>query len=264
MVSRVLLRVKSQTCVDLTRLSLNRLQRAVVDKNTSDHLIFPSHFFTTLSDEGTYAVRSWTARKHIDIFQKKLIFIPICQSLHWSLCVVVNPGAILNASNNEASPDDPLPCMIFLDSLKAHEKSRVQTHVMKWLNAEWIRLKKEEDETHTGIRFTKKTFPIFDPVGKLASCNQITLRLLLCGVFSYYFLSQSPTKTTDGTVEFSFVVMAIPCISFAIENSLTPKQDLTLPIWKLASAHLEALLLTAPNLSLIWKTLHAFARKLEH
>jgi hypothetical protein len=229
----VLLRVKSQSlqkCLDLTPLSLKRLQRAVVDRHASDLHIFSSHFFTTLLNDGTDAVRSWTAKKNIDIFQKKLIFIPINRSLHWSLCVVVNPGAILNASNNEASPDDPLPCMIFLDSLKAHEKSRVQTHVMKWLNAEWIRLKKEEDETHTGIRFTKKTFPIFDPVGKLASCNQITLRLLLCGVFSYYFLSQSPTKTTDGTVEFSFVVMPIQCISFAIEISVTPKQDLTLPI----------------------------------
>jgi hypothetical protein len=230
-VSRVLLRVKPQSlqkCLDLTLLSLNRLQRAVVDRHASDLHIFSSHFFTTLSDDGTDAVRSWTAKKNIDIFQKKLIFIPINQSLHWSLCVVVNPGAILNASSDEASPDDPLPCMIFLDSLKAHKKNWVRAQVMKWLNAEWSRLKKEEDGTHTGIRFTKKTFPIFDPVGKFASCNHVASSAI-SGVFSYHFLSQSPTKTTDGTVEFSFVVMPIQCMSFAIETSLTPKQDLTLP-----------------------------------
>jgi hypothetical protein len=191
MVSRVLLRVKSQTCVDLTRLSLNRLQRAVVDKNTSDHLIFPSHFFTTLSDEGTYAVRSWTARKHIDIFQKKLIFIPICQSLHWSLCVVVNPGAILNASSDEVSSDDPLPCMIFLDSLKAHKKKWVQAQVMEWLNAEWSRLEKEEYRTHT-IRFTEKTFPVFDPVGKFG--NHVASSAMWRILIRFSFLSPLPKQ----------------------------------------------------------------------
>jgi Ulp1 family protease len=176
-VSIVLLWVKPQSlqkCLNLTRLSLNRLQRAVVDRHASDLHIFSSHFFTTLSDDGTDAVRSWTAKKNIDIFQKKLIFIPINQSLHWSLCVVVNPGAIVNASSDEGSSDDPLACMIFLDSLKAHRKGWVRTQVMKWLNAEWRRLEKEEDGTHTGNRFTNKTFPILDPVGKFARFDAVS------------------------------------------------------------------------------------------
>ena len=266
MVSRVHILVKPeslQKCLNLTRLSLNRLQRAVVDRHASDLHIFSSHFFTTLSDDGTDAVRSWTAKKNINIFQKKLIFIPINQSLHWSLCVVVNPGAIINASNDEGSSDDPIACMIFLDSLKAHRKAWVRTQVMKWLNAEWTRLKKEEDGTYTGNRFTKKTFPIFDPVGKFAV--SIALRLLLSsGVFSYHFLSQSLTKTTDGTVEFSFVAMPIPCISFAIEILLTPKQELAVSIGRLLRARLKTLSLTVQNLTSIWKALHAFARILEH
>jgi hypothetical protein len=167
-----------QKCLNLTRLSLHRLQRAVVDRNASDLHIFSSHFFTTLLDEGTDAVRSWTAKKNIDIFQKKLIFIPINQSLHWSLCVIVNPGAIVNASSDEGSSDDPLACMIFLDSLKAHRKGLVRIQVMKWLNAEWNRLKKEEDGTHTGSRFTKQSFPIIDPVGKFASFNRVAFSVL--------------------------------------------------------------------------------------
>jgi Ulp1 family protease len=150
------------------------LQRAVVDRHASDLHIFSSHFFTTLSDDGADAVRSWTAKKNIDIFQKKLIFIPINQSLHWSLCVVVNPAAIVNASSDEGSSDDPLACMIFLDSLKAHRKGWVRAQVMKWLNAEWRRLEKEEDGTHTGNRFTNKTFPILDPVGKFARFDAVS------------------------------------------------------------------------------------------
>jgi Ulp1 family protease len=57
---------------------------------------FTSHFYTTLQDEGVDAVSSWTTNKGIDIFSKRIIFLPINQSLHWSLCAVVNPGLITN------------------------------------------------------------------------------------------------------------------------------------------------------------------------
>ena len=52
---------------------------------------------TTLHNEGTHGVASWTLRKKrkIHVFKKKLIFIPVNKDLHWSLCVIVNPGLIL-------------------------------------------------------------------------------------------------------------------------------------------------------------------------
>jgi hypothetical protein len=137
------------------------------DKSTSDIHIFSSHFFTALED-GPKAVESWTAKKDIDIFKKKLIFIPINQSLHWSLCVVVNPGAIMNVKADAAntSPDDPFPCMLFFDSLKAHKKSWVKGHVIKWLNSEWKRLGKNSgDDTPTP--FTNSTFSVICPKGEL-------------------------------------------------------------------------------------------------
>ena len=39
---------------------------------------------------------SWTGKKNINLFQKKLVFIPVNADLHWLLCVVVNPGLIAN------------------------------------------------------------------------------------------------------------------------------------------------------------------------
>ena len=57
---------------------------------------FTSHFYTTLQDEGVDAVSSWTTNKGIDIFSKRIIFLPINESIHWSLCAVVNPGLIKN------------------------------------------------------------------------------------------------------------------------------------------------------------------------
>jgi len=62
--------------------------------------VFTSHFMSTLASEGPQAVSSWTAKKNIDIFQKKLIFVPVNSDLHWSLAVVVNPGFIGNNSDD--------------------------------------------------------------------------------------------------------------------------------------------------------------------
>jgi sentrin-specific protease 7 len=71
--------------------------------------IFTSHFMSTLASDGPQAVSSWTAKKKIDIFEKKLIFVPVNSDLHWSLAVVVNPGFIANNSDDEidrGSKDD--------------------------------------------------------------------------------------------------------------------------------------------------------------
>jgi Ulp1 family protease len=60
---------------------------------------FTSHFLSTLEDDGPEGVASWTRNKKkiIDVFEKKFIFVPVNSDLHWSLCVVVNPGHILKA-----------------------------------------------------------------------------------------------------------------------------------------------------------------------
>ena len=58
---------------------------------------------STLASDGAKAVSSWTAKKKIDIFEKKLIFVPVNSDLHWSLCVVVNPGSISNNYDEEKS-----------------------------------------------------------------------------------------------------------------------------------------------------------------
>ena len=61
---------------------------------------------TTLKDEGPEAVSSWTAKKNINIFKKKFVFIPVNADLHWSLCVVVNAGLIANWYNeNQNVPE---------------------------------------------------------------------------------------------------------------------------------------------------------------
>jgi Ulp1 family protease len=129
---------------------------------------FTSHFYTALSEDDPKAVTSWTARKKIDVFTKRFIFLPVNQSLHWSLCVVVNPGAILNnlKALNEAPADNEVyPCILFFDSLKAHRKQVVAGKVRNWLNSEWKRLKKAKSQEEE-YPFTTSSLEVHDPRGE--------------------------------------------------------------------------------------------------
>ena len=111
---------------------------------------FTTHFFTALEKNDPESLKRWTERRGVDVFAKKFIFIPINKSLHWSFCVVVNPGAIMAHRERMAvqengntmdlmSADEPFPCILFFDSLKFHPKNRVAKLVRIWLNTEWKR-----------------------------------------------------------------------------------------------------------------------------
>lgn len=126
--------------------------------------VFTSHFYSSLAKGGPKAVESWTAKKDIDVFRKKMIFIPINKNLHWSLCVVVNSKEIGRKLKNE---NDPLPCILFFDSLKAHKKDLVAKKVNSWLNAEWKRLNMSDSSSNHLSRaddpFNTTTMKVFAP-----------------------------------------------------------------------------------------------------
>ena len=47
-------------------------------------------------------VKSWT--KKIDIFEKRMLIIPICEGLHWYVVIVCNPGHVLSQSHEKHNP----------------------------------------------------------------------------------------------------------------------------------------------------------------
>jgi hypothetical protein len=157
---------------------LGRIWRHESPTNSLVHF-FTSHFYTTIRDDNPEAVTSWTKKKKIDIFSKRLIFLPINATLHWSLCVVVNPGNLRNAlvelpptphtkkrriiiDDDQDFSNKNLPCILFFDSLKAHRKAKVSGDIRKWLNAEYS-LRFEKDDAP----FNNKTMPVYTPRGKL-------------------------------------------------------------------------------------------------
>ncbi|EJK60337.1 hypothetical protein THAOC_19325, partial [Thalassiosira oceanica] len=105
---------------------------------------FPAQFYRVLQGGGPEVVASWTAS--IDIFKKKFVFVPINKDMHWSLCVIVNPGEIASVYDEDVPSECEHPCLLFLDSLKMHNKDRIRKMLLKWLNFEWMAKKKGEED----------------------------------------------------------------------------------------------------------------------
>eukprot|EP00970_Alexandrium_tamarense_P005850 scaffold956_cov98-Alexandrium_tamarense.AAC.1 len=88
--------------------------------NKSDVHFFTTHFMSTLEEEPS-SVASWT--KKIDIFKKKLIFVPVNADNHWSLCVIVNPGLLYHRSRTleEASIEGKARKDLRIDGLRFND-----------------------------------------------------------------------------------------------------------------------------------------------
>jgi len=84
----------------------HRISRGESQQQSSKVHFFSSHFMTTLKEKGPEAIASWTEKKNINVFEKKLVFIPVNADLHWSLCVVVNPGLIANNLDSDLDPTE--------------------------------------------------------------------------------------------------------------------------------------------------------------
>jgi len=95
--------------------SLDR-QKIMMGAASKDVHVFTTQFFSKLEMEGAKAVASWTKNKSLDIFEKKLIFIPVNRDLHWSLFVVVNAGEVESAHQSDGEANVEHPFILFMDS----------------------------------------------------------------------------------------------------------------------------------------------------
>ena len=85
---------------------------------------------------------------------------------------MVNPGHIKShrqqqdwAVEGDTECDDlPMPCLLFFDSLKAHDASKIQKKIRKWLNCAW----NEREGEAIQNPFTAKTMKLLQPIGAFA------------------------------------------------------------------------------------------------
>jgi hypothetical protein len=228
---------------------------------------FSSHFYTALVKDRPSGVTRWTEKKGIDIFEKKFIFVPINKTLHWSQCVVINPGAIVAHNKWQALEfdeskgfdlDAPFPCILFLDSLKAHQKEQVANNIRAWLNAEWKRLGKSDDPAVAP--FTKKSMMVFSPKSKYSysAPTRYSIDVSPHSLVATTVTLQSRTRITVGTAESLFVGTLMQFISFATAPFHTGRQIL-LP--REAQIAFRNSLQRAPSFLSRCQTLHAFETK---
>jgi len=103
--------------------------------------LFNSQFYSKLCEgggpfvidakEAHQRVAKWT--KHIDIFSKDFILVPINLNFHWSLGVIVRPRQLLIG----AAAEDNLPCILHMDSLGSfHNPFDIAKNLRNYLKME--------------------------------------------------------------------------------------------------------------------------------
>ena len=175
----VVIRVKDYKCLEpetwlndsLVNFWMQWISRGINGKISSHIHVFSSHFYTKLCKEGAKEVTSWTAKKKINVFEKTLLFIPVCVRAHWSLCVVVNPGHVEEVVDEDWD-DKRQSCMLHFDSLTTyHKKGKIQKLILDWLNTEWLRL-----HPLSGNPFNDGSCLVYNPQGVYIDCLQIIFR----------------------------------------------------------------------------------------
>ncbi|KAM6356285.1 sentrin-specific protease 2-like [Alca torda] len=92
---------------------------------------FSSFFYEKLASGGYKAVRRWT--RHVDIFQKDIILVPINLRLHWTLAVIDTRKKTIKYFDSLGQAGDKI-CETLLKYLQeeSHEKRHVKLNVSEW------------------------------------------------------------------------------------------------------------------------------------
>lgn len=173
---------------NLIDLRLRLLHSQLTEEQRMRVHLFTCLFYEKLTEgggKGSKAVANhalverWT--KSVDLFDKQIIMVPVNESTHWSLTVLVHPnmadsGAPMSGS---ARPDEPSmdtgkadktdspgledlgPCILFLDSLGMHKGSAIAKVLREYLRAEYSTKHPDRPERI----FDETTMPLVDCKG---------------------------------------------------------------------------------------------------
>ncbi|CAM9201167.1 unnamed protein product [Chrysoparadoxa australica] len=158
-------------------------------KRRESHFL-SSHFFSMLKDYSLNdlklqfaSVQRWT--KGAALFEKKFVFVPIVEDLHWSLSVICNLCEFYKDGNGQArcKADSPKPCVLFMDSLNSHKPRRILKYLRAYVEMEW-------ESLHPGkqVKFDEDMMPLVQPKvpGQTNGCD--------CGVFLLQYAEELYSK----------------------------------------------------------------------
>lgn len=121
---------------------VKHLQTKLSDKDKERFYFFNSFFFRKLVDSSKKytgpdrgkvvyeRVRKWTRK--VSLFEKDYIFIPVNQSLHWSLIIVCHLGSLGRLLDERRGT----PCILHLDSMEGSHES-IEEHIRNYILQAW-------------------------------------------------------------------------------------------------------------------------------
>jgi hypothetical protein len=164
---------------------------------------------STLTNKGPKGIASWTVNNGINVFDKKMIFVPVNKAGHWTLCVAVNPGLFANRNTEGqlcmvSDVDRKLPVywskaltlvfacsILFLDSLRIHDGEQCAAPIRDWLNSEWKRLDMGKGGNNKTPFINNLNMPMLTPKSKFRIVIVIHFRLHTLNI-------GSPTGAAEG------------------------------------------------------------------
>nr|XP_024365449.1 ubiquitin-like-specific protease 2 isoform X2 [Physcomitrium patens] len=113
-------------------------QTTIAPKKLENLHFFNSFFFSKLAEDGIGGpaaferVKKWTRK--VNIFEKDFIFIPVNQSLHWSLIIICHPGQMWDVTTDGSPVGDA--CILHLDSMEGFHRG-LDRYIKSYLFQEW-------------------------------------------------------------------------------------------------------------------------------
>ncbi|XP_051146715.1 probable ubiquitin-like-specific protease 2B isoform X2 [Andrographis paniculata] len=138
-------------------------------------------------------VRKWT--RHVNLFEKDHIFIPINYSLHWSLIVICHPGEVANSREIGTNNSSKIPCIIHMDSIRGSHRG-LENVIQRYLWEEW---KKQWNKQGNQIAWKFRNMKFFQP--QLPQQENLTD----CGLFLLHYAELflgNVTSTRTPTFDF--------------------------------------------------------------
>jgi Ulp1 family protease len=138
----------------------------------ADVHVFSTYFVSGIMNHGyNPSMQRWL--KRVNIFDKKLLILPIHAGHHWSLVAVFNPKLIMQTKKRMSTPNytGDVSCMVHLDSLGSttiHDRISIGNSVRLVLNKEWDRHYNNGTD-RTNMPFNHRSFKLHCPKGKLNS-----------------------------------------------------------------------------------------------
>lgn len=149
-------------------------------------------------------VKGWT--KGVDLFSIEYVFVPICDSYHWSLIIVANLHELQDYLDGKFTEGSAVPRILYFDSLDPKRGQEFGTIMLHYLVEEYLNRKKSEDVSddlrkETLDRF-KKAIPVQKVLVPLQS-NEYDCGLYVLNNLSMFLENRDDftTKLLHGEIE---------------------------------------------------------------